>query len=305
MLLGAIVLVVLGVAVVGLAVVVRDDGGPRRIVVDAVDPVAPVALPDGDLLYAERTTGRVVRSTRGGDTSTVTIVPALRTDGQRGLLGLAVRGRAGGTEVYGAWTRASDSRLVVGRIDPGAESVVWEGPVSTDLATGGTLVFRGDDLLIGVGELQDPAAVDDPTTPNGKVLALDPAGPADQQPTVVQGGWHNPFALTVVGDDVWVVDNAPGPEAERVARIAPDGSATVAALDGKRAPSSLAVLPDGDLALCGYVSTVVERIPVPSDGVAAPDGTIGPPCATGVAVLADGSMVTTTTDAVWRDPTPT
>ncbi len=281
----------------------RDDG-PRRIIAGAAAPVAPVALPGGDFLYAERTTGRVLQVTDGAAHVVATVPDRLRTDGQRGLLGLAVRSTGAGIEIFGAWTRMSDGRLVVGRLDDVEAPAVWEGPVSTDLANGGTLVFRGDELLIGVGELQDPAAALDPTTANGKVLALDPAGPPDQTPTVVRGGWHNPFALTVAGGDVWVVDNAPGSEPERLARIAPDGSASVVDLTGKRAPSSLAVLPDGDLALCGYVSQVVERIPVPDRGVAPPDGEIGPPCATGVAVLPDGSMVTTTADAIWRDPDP-
>ncbi len=296
------VLVVAG-ALVAVWVAGRDEG-PRRIIADAVDPVAPVALPGDGFLYAERTTGRVLRVTDGAARVVATVPDRMRTDGQRGLLGLAVRSTGSRLEIFGAWTRMSDGRLVVGRLDDGGAMVIWEGPVSTDLANGGTLVFRGDELLIGVGELQDPAAALDPATANGKVLALDPAGPADQTPTVVRGGWHNPFALTVAGGDVWVVDNAPGAEPERLARIAPDGSSSVLDLAGKRAPSSLTVLPDGDLALCGYVSQVVERIPVPDRGVAPPGGEIGPPCATGVAVLAGGSMVTTTADAIWQDPDP-
>lgn len=128
-------------------------------------------------------------------------------------------------------------------------------------------------------------------------------GPPDQDPSVVSEGWNNPFAMTVVGDEIWLVDNAPDSRPERLVRISPSGEETVLELEGElRAPSSLAVLPNGDLVLCGFVSEVVERIPVPDEGVVAPTEELGPPCATGVAVLADGSIVTTTADSVWRDP---
>lgn len=295
------VVVGIGAALVAAFVVDRDDDEASRIIEDAVAPVAPIAVGDGSFLYAERTTGRVVQADADGVTETFATVPdELRTDGQRGLLGIVTRQAMGATELYATWTRASDDRLVVGRLAPRTPELVWEGPVSADFANGGTVVFRGDELLIGIGELQDPDAVDDPDTPNGKILILDPAGPPDQEPGVVLGGWHNPFALTVVGGDVWLVDNAPGSDPERVVRIAPDGTSSMLELEGKRAPSSLALLADGDLALCGFVSEVVERLPVPDEGVEAPAGELGPPCATGVAVLADDRVVTTTTDAVWQ-----
>lgn len=290
------------------------------LIADVADPVAPAALPDGGFVYAERTAGRVVIVDRhGAVTDRVDVSDPVAIDGQRGLLGLAVRtypdaGRTddggdvqgipaqGSSEVYASWTRASDGRLVVGRVLP-RPRLIWEGPVSTDLANGGTLAFRGqDELLIGVGELQDPDALADPTTPNGKVLSLDIEGPPDQVPTVVAGGWHNPFALAVVGDEVWLVDNAPGSAPERLVRISAEGTVEVLDLDGKRAPSGLAVDAGGDLLLCGHVSGIVERIPVLPSGVRGPFGIIEDlPCATGVTVLGDGSVVTTTDDAVWRD----
>lgn len=286
------------------AFVIDRSGEPKVIISDSADPLSPVALAEGGFLYAERTTGRIIRSSRTGETEVaVELADELAIDGQRGLLGLVTRRSGEATDIYASWTRASDGRLVVGRLASGTETLVWEGPVSTDLANGGTLAFRGDDLLVSIGDQQDPDAIDDPTTLNGKILALDPEGTADQDPRVISGGWNNPFAMTVVGDDIWLVDNAPGPQPERVVRISPTGEEAVLELDGEmRAPSSLDVLPDGDLVLCGFVSGVVERLPTPESGVAGPGGVLGPPCATGVTVLADGSIVTTTADAVWRDP---
>ena len=300
----AVLTVVAGIiAALVAAFVVDGDDGAERIVTDIAAPVAPVALTDGELLVAERRTGRVLRVTRDGDRSeVVSVMDDLVTEGQRGLLGLVVRRVGEVTEIYASWTRASDGRLVVGQLVEGEQMLVWEGPISADLANGGTLAFRGSELLIGVGELQAPDLVDDPSTPNGKVLALDPAAAPDQTPTVVAAGLHNPFALDVVGDSVWVVDNAPGSDPERLIRITDAGDESSLDLEGTRAPSARAVLPDGDLALCGFVSGVVERIPVPETGVRPPTEEIGPPCATGVAVLVDGSIVTTTEDAIWRDP---
>ncbi len=293
----------IGAALVAAFVVDRSDR-PDVIIADATDPLSPVALAEGGFLYGERTTGRILRSNRVGETSlSVELEDALATEGQRGLLGLATARSGDAVDIYASWTRASDGRLVVGRLAAGREMLVWEGPVSADLANGGTLAFRDGRLLVAIGDLQDPGAVDDPDTPNGKILALDPHGAADQQPSVVSDGWNNPFAMTVVGDDIWLVDNAPGSQPERIVRIDSTGEESVLELgEERRAPSSLAVLPDGDLVLCGFVSEIVERIPVPADGVVAPTEELGPPCATGVAVLADGSIVTTTGDAVWRDP---
>jgi hypothetical protein len=42
--------------------------------------------------------------------------------------------------------------------------------------------------------------VEDPDAPDGKLLALDPAGPGDQRPRQLSGGWNNPFAFAVRGD---------------------------------------------------------------------------------------------------------
>lgn len=304
---GLTVLVIVGGAaalVFGVFLADRSDE-PRRIVTDLEDPVAPVALADGGFLVAERTSGRILRSTPAGElTEIVQVTDELRADSRRGVLGLALRRVGQVTEVFASWTRSSDGRLVVGRLTEGRQRLVWEGPVSADRANGGSLAFRGGDLLIGVGALGSPDAVDDPSAPHGKVLTLDPDGEPGQDPSVVASGWHDPFALTVVGEEVWLADNAPGDDPERLARIPPGGEPEILELEGTRAPSALDVLPDGDLVLCGFVSEVVERVPTPSAGLVPPSEELGPPCATGVTVLADGSVVTTTTDAVWRDPHP-
>lgn len=115
----------------------------------------------------------------------------VRSDGQRGLLGVATDG----TALWAAWT-PPDGVLVVGRLVPGPTEIVWRGPPSSELANGGHLLERDGTLYVGIGDLEDPARVGDPDAPNGKILALDPAGPPEQSPRVVSGGWNNPFAFT-------------------------------------------------------------------------------------------------------------
>lgn len=293
-----------GIAAAVVAAFVLEDDGVTTLVAGAVDPVAPTVLSDGRLVYAERTTGMVravVEASGEIRTEVVASVPdALATEGQRGLLGLAARDEDGTPALYGTWTRAGDGRIVVGRLLPEPE-VLWEGPVSTDLANGGTLAFLGDRLLVALGELQDPDAAADPATPNGKLSIIDPSGGDEVE--VFAGAWHNPYAMTVVDGEVWLVDNAPGSDPERFVRVVANIPVETE-LAGKRAPAALALLPDGTLGVCGFVSGVVERVEIPDDR--APDlppppvDVVGPPCATGLVVTPDGDLVTTTADAVLR-----
>ena len=106
------------------------------------------------------------------------------------------------------------------RVDVTPHRRVWTGPPSATLADGGHLALdRRGRLLIGIGDLQQPTRIDDAAYPNGKILALDPAGPAGQRPTILSAGWNNPFAFAVAPDGrVWVADNSPGKRPERIGR---------------------------------------------------------------------------------------
>jgi hypothetical protein len=216
------------------------------------EPTALVAEPSGGLLVAERRLGRIRRIFADGalDTEPVATVDVV-DDGRRGLLGLA-EDDAG--TIYAAWTRGSDGRLVVGRVAPGDPRLVWVGPVSADRANGGTLLLRDDRLILAVGDLDEPDTIDDPDEPNGKLLSLDPGGPADQRPDVVSSGWHDPSAMTVRRDgEIWVADQARGRGPERLGRG--DGAtAGTGELPGHRAPSALVELTDGRLAVCGSLT---------------------------------------------------
>jgi glucose/arabinose dehydrogenase len=272
--------VVTATAVVAAIVLARDDEE-----IPAAFPAALTVADDGDLVWGERLTGRIVRRDADGTVEEIGRVE-VSTDGeQRGLLGIALDGDA----LYAAYT-APDGRLEVARVDE--DRLLWAGPVSADRANGGRLAFAPDGRLVtGVGDLLDADAAEDPDTPNGKMLALDPTGPADQVPRVLSEGWNNPFAFAFAADGtVFVADNAGGEGDERLAIATAGGPQVLATLGPHAAPSGLAVLPDGRLALCSYVTRTLQLYRV-SEGAATPDGSpVATDCAIAVVTLPDGRL---------------
>jgi len=262
------------------------DDDPGTVLTSAEFPAALVALPDGGLLYGERLTGRIRRVDANGVVEPDPVATVdVSTQGQRGLLGLAAEGE----RVFAAWTDV-DQRLVVAQVAPGSARVVWVGPDTTELANGGRLAFAPDGrLVIGIGDLQAPALVNDPNPVNGKLLALDADAGPEQVPDVVSGGWNNPFAFafTPTGD-LWVADNSPGEDPERLTRG--DGSGPVTELPTATAPSGLAATDGGDLLVCGYVSGQLLRYEV-VDGRAERRTVLADDCRLGVVVLDDGRIV--------------
>ena len=271
-------------------------------------PVAPVALPDGGLLYGERLTGRIRAADTSGQARTVAMVPAVGAqDDQRGLLGLT-RTREGRT--YASWTGA-DRRLVVGTVpfDGSPSRIVWTGPVSAARANGGTLALTRDDhLLVGIGDLlADRRLGADPAAPNRKVLELDPAGPATQRPRVLSTGWNNPYALVVTRDGApWVADNAGGRAPERIGRA--DRPATAARrLRADRvtvAPAGLVAIGNHRLGVCGFVSGRLDEYRTRRGEAVATGRVLATPCRLGAAILRNGRLVTLTPDVIRRGTRP-
>ncbi|MGH9211390.1 MAG: PQQ-dependent sugar dehydrogenase [Acidimicrobiales bacterium] len=255
---------------------------------NGTEPAALAPLPDGGLLVGERRTGLIRTITADGDLTDpvahVAVVAA--ANDQRGLLGLAVTGE----RIYAAWARGADGRIVVGEVSGDGERIVWEGPVSSALANGGHLAFLPDGrLLVGIGDLQRPELVDDPATPNGKLLALDAEGPPNQVPVPLSGGWNNPFAFVVTADGaIWVADNAPGDTTERIGR-GDSAAGDRPALPGKRAPSALVELEPGRLGLCGYLDGQLDVVEI-VNGEPRVGGEVATGCRTGAAALTDGRL---------------
>lgn len=210
----------------------------------------------GELLAGEVETGKIVSSSSQPATPLSRLKVA--TGGQRGLLGLAA-GRGG--RVYAAYTRAADGRIVVDRIAPGPVRRLWIGPRSADLANGGHLEVAPDGrLVLGIGDLQQPARIADPRAPNGKLLALRTDG-HNRRPAILSTGWNNPYAFAFTPDGaLWVADNSPGRRPERLARGDLGGlPRDVSPLTRKTAPSGLAAISRTELAVCGFVSETLDR----------------------------------------------
>jgi hypothetical protein len=254
----------------------------------AAFPAAMEALPDGGLLFAERATGRIRVVTANGSTRGKALARvAVRTDGQRGLLGLA---RASSGAVFAGWVDPGGF-LLVGRVAPGPVEVIWRGPATRRQSNGGRIAIAPDGrLVVGVGDLLERELVTDPTAPNGKLLLLDPTGDESQTPEVHSIGWNNPFAFAMDTDGtVWVADNAPGSEPERLARVSPGGVVTVLAeLPERTAPSGLARVPGG-LLVCGFRSRELLGYRL-RGGDLGEHLTLAEDCALGVVRLADGRV---------------
>lgn len=282
-------------AAVGVAAAVIAGallGGTRTgtvLVPRVAFPAALEALPDGGLLFAERATGRIRVVTASGSIRAEALARvAVRTDGQRGLLGLA-RARSG--DVFAGWVDPGGS-LLVGRVAPGPVQVIWRGPATRRQSNGGRIAFTPDgrQLIVGVGDLLEQELVTDPSAPNGKLLLLDPSGEESQRPEVHSSGWNNPFSFEVDADGtVWVADNAPGSEPERLARVSPEGVVTVLAeLPARTAPSGLARVPGG-LLVCGFRSRALLVYPLRGTVLDEPL-TLAEDCALDVVALADGRV---------------
>ena len=276
------------------------------LVAAAASPAAVIAEADGSVLYAERLTGAVRRVDPDGvliDQPVATVATRATDSDQRGLLGLQ-RDQTG--RLFAAWTRADDGRLVVGELDADrAPRLIWEGPTSADLANGGHLgLLPGGELLIGIGDLLQPAELaDDVDLPNRKLLALDPDGLANQTPRIVSSGWNNPFGFVVAPDGtIWVADNTGGDGPERIGRgdrpaaeatpLDPNGDA------GPLAPSALVALDDGTLGLCSFLRNELLEVDVARDVPALTGTVLASGCATGAARLPDGRIVMSGTDAL-------
>ena len=286
----------LGLALVGLPAGAgeTDDRAMGKVLVrDARIPAAMAPMPDGGLVFAELKTGRIRRAAPSGAVSRRALARVeVSTDGQRGLLGLAV-GRDG--QIFASWTNPT-GRLVVAQVAPGRVRRIWRGPPSSMRANGGRLALDiGGRIVIGIGDLGQRRRVGDPATPNGKLLLLDPDGAENQVPTVLSSGWNNPFAFTFTErGELWLADNAPGDDPERLTRG--DQPGPVTALPPKTVPSGIAARAD-ELLVCGYASRLLESYRFTDVGLVR-DRTLARNCRLGVIVLTDGRVAYATETAI-------
>lgn len=301
-LIGLAIVVVIGVSGVWFILSRAPAVVTGDILIQARFPSALAVSADGQIRYGEKITGLIREVSPEGE---LLEEPVAEVDvsprAQRGLLGIAVDED---DRTFAAWTNDEDV-LVVGQVAPGEERLVWEGPASSELNIGGRLAFDPEGrLVIGVGDLQDPDAVADPSLPNGKMLALDPEGSPDQEPEVISGGWANPIAFDFAPDGtLWIADNGNDDDPERLTRGDLDARRyPIAELPTDTVPSGLAATNE-ELFVCGFESRKLLRYGIRGDRPYRKGDPVATNCSTGVALMPDGTLVYTNEGTVFTlDP---
>jgi glucose/arabinose dehydrogenase len=271
-----------------------------KLLAHARFPAAMAPLRGGGLVYGELTTGRIWKLSKRGHRSKHPIarIRHVSHEGLRGLLGLAVdkHGR-----VFADWT-GTDGVIHVAKVAPGRQRAVWSPGSDGEEANGGRLAFGPDGrLIVSVGD-RDRSVQPGPTGPigpafpgfSGGIYSVDPNRGPSQTARLLAGGFFNPFGLAVTpSGDIWATDNAITPDTDLIARVH-DGTAQPFAYMAHTAPSGLAAIDDGTLAVCGFVSQRLDRFLIAADGTAHVAPPPAPPIATGcelgVIRLSDGRL---------------
>jgi glucose/arabinose dehydrogenase/chitodextrinase len=199
------------------------------------NPVALAFAPDGRIFFAERLTGKI-RILEGGNLlpDPFYTLTNTSTDGERGLLGLALDPAFDITPYVYAYQTFDDgpngiyNRIVQILADGNVGvslSVIFRTPALSSATNhnGGVIAFGPDDgrLYALVGENAYPGWSQDPLSSMGKVLRMNPNGsaPADNpfirnsswNPLVYTYGHRNMFGLTFhpVTNRIFVTENGP------------------------------------------------------------------------------------------------
>lgn len=164
--------------------------GVTQVATDTDVPWGLAPLPDGSLLYSRRDAHDVVRlDPATGAKTTLGTVPNVRsTDGEGGLLGLAVAANhAADPWLYVMHTSPTDNRVVRirvagNRLNVASTQVLVSGIRRNKYHNGGRLRFGPDGkLYASTGDAQNAAYAQDRAVLEGKILRVNPDGsvPAD------------------------------------------------------------------------------------------------------------------------------
>ncbi|MHA3834178.1 PQQ-dependent sugar dehydrogenase [Terrabacter sp. AAH1] len=255
-------------------------------------------LPDGSALVSERNTGRVHHVPKpgtGGRSTVVGRLPIFRTEGEGGLLGLAVAADfASDPVVYAYYTTNSDNRIAAvewrdGRL--GEPEVIFSGIPSGRRHNGGRIAFGPDGYLyVGTGEAGDTGLSQNLDSLGGKILRITKEGePAPGNPfggspvwsyghRNVQGlAWDSRKRLwaSEFGQNTWdelnlieAGKNYGWPEVEGREGNSDFVDPVAQWPTDEMSPSGIAVGPDGAVYMAALRGESVWRVPVNADGTA-------------------------------------
>ncbi len=162
----------------------------RQVATDTDIPWGLVTLADGSILYNRRDAHDIVHlnPTTGAKTTVGTVPNVASTDGEGGLMGLAISASfATDHWLYIMHTSATDNRIVRIKVEndrlvPSTEQILVRGILRNKYHNGGRLRFGPDGkLYASTGDAQNGDYAQDKNNLSGKVLRLNPDGtvPAD------------------------------------------------------------------------------------------------------------------------------
>ena len=183
--------------------------GVTQVATDTDIPWGLLTLPDGSVLYSRRDAKDVVRldPATGAKTTVGTVPNVSGTDGEGGLMGLAVAPSfATDRWLYLMYTTATDNRIVRMKLnglslDTASAQVLVSGILRNKYHNGGRLRFGPDGkLYASTGDAQNGDNAQNLSNLSGKVLRLNPDGsvPSDNPFTgsyVWSYGHRNPQGL--------------------------------------------------------------------------------------------------------------
>ena len=133
-------------------------------------------LPNGDALFTERDSGRLLRMDASGNIREVQTLPT-RGYGEGGSLGLAISPdyeRDG--YVYAYYTTDRDNRVVRFKLGEKPEPILTGIPFNS-YHDGGRIAFGPDGMLyVATGDAGNPASSQDRSSLGGKILRITPEG---------------------------------------------------------------------------------------------------------------------------------
>ncbi|MGW5238844.1 PQQ-dependent sugar dehydrogenase [Monashia sp. NPDC004114] len=275
-----------------------QPAGPVTLLGSLDVPWSIAVLPDGTALVSERNTGRIYHVPKPGTTGAARVVgrlPIQRTEGEGGLLGLAVPVDFDANPVfYAYYSTDSDNRVaaVPWRGDSiGDPNVVFSGIPRGINHNGGRIAFGPDGYLyIGTGEAGDTSLSQNLGSLGGKILRITPEGaPAPGNPfggsaiwsyghRNVQGlAWDNRKRLwaSEFGASTWdelnlihAGDNYGWPTAEGKVDNPEFVDPVAQWPTSDMSPSGIDIGPDGAVYMAALRGQSVWRVPLDADGTA-------------------------------------
>lgn len=214
---------------------------PQDVLTDLVTPWSVAFLPGGAVLITLRDPAEVVLLTAEGDRRLTgpgadELAASTLTDGEGGLLGVAVSPEFANDElIYLYRTTADGNEVVRARLDGRSAELAELEPVVAGIPAGrnhngGRIAFGPDGMLyVATGDAGDPGLSQDLQSPAGAILRVTPDGdPAPGNPTsgnpVWSTGHRNVQGFGWAADGTMVASEFGAADADELNRIEPGGN---------------------------------------------------------------------------------